>query len=394
MTVIPVEGPADRRVPLWMLALITLGGTLAMHIFVPALPQVAADLGASTAAAQLTLSAYIVGLAAAQLAYGPVSDRVGRRAPLVFGMVVYAVASVAAMIAPTIDLLIAARFFQAFGGGAGLVLGRAIVRDNATGTEAARKLSTLNLMVMIGPGLAPMAGAALAAATGWRSIFAVLCMLGVANLALVLRMLPEGGDAGEPRREIGASYRRLLTSRAFLAYAVGGGCATTAIYGYIGAAPFIFTEQLHRPAHEVGVFLLFNVLGLWLGSLTASRVAGRYPTRRLMIGGSLVGCVAALAFLILTLTGELTVAGVVIATLLVSYGGGLTSPLALSEALGVNPAIAGSASGLYGFMQMSIGAVAAALSGIGGDPALAVALLLVTAGAVTQFCFWLAGPRR
>src|SRR5690349_10635206 len=123
--------------PLWLLALITLSGTLAMHIFVPALQLAAHDFAASATTMQLTLSAYIVGLSLGQLTYGPISDHFGRRPVLIIGLLIYALSSLAAMLAPTINVLILARFIQALGGCAGLVLGRAIVRDNASGSDAA-----------------------------------------------------------------------------------------------------------------------------------------------------------------------------------------------------------------------------------------------------------------
>jgi len=154
------------RVPLWMLALITLSGTLALHIFVPALPDAGAELGASAGSMQLTLSFYIGGLALGQLIYGPVSDHFGRRPVLIGGMVVYALAGFAALLAPTVRMLIAARLLQALGGCAGLVLGRAIVRDSASGGDAARKLSLMNMMVIVGPGLAPLIGSGLALIAG------------------------------------------------------------------------------------------------------------------------------------------------------------------------------------------------------------------------------------
>jgi len=395
----PDRGSAARPLtttsPLWLLALITLSGTLAMHIFVPALQLVAHDFDASASTTQLTLSAYIVGLALGQLTYGPISDHFGRRPVLVVGMLIYAGSSLAAMVAPTINALIMARLIQAVGGCAGLVLGRAIVRDTASGDDAARNLSLMNLMVMAGPGLSPLVGAALAATTGWRSIFAALSLLGLANLALIWRRLPEtsagrGQDIGAVLR----GYDLLLRSRGFLGYAIGGGCATTSIYAFIGAAPFIFTNQLHRPAHEVGTYLTVNILGAWFGSLTASRLIGRAPTSRLMVGGNLISCLAALVFLLVAATGSLTVLSTIVPMLLLSYGAGMASPAALAQALEINPSVCGSASGLYGFTQMIVGAACASLSGIGANPALSAGLVLVATGVLAQASFWFAQRAR
>ncbi len=396
MTIVPNRSASAGlatpvRTPLWLLALITLSGTLAMHIFVPALPLAAKALGAPTHAMQLTLSTYIAGLAIGQLIYGPVSDRYGRRPVLIVGMLIYTAASLAAYFAPTIETLIVARLFQALGGCSGLVLGRAIVRDGASGAEAARKLSLMNLMTMAGPGLSPLIGSALAETTGWRSIFLVLTLLGLANLVLIHALLRDRPiDHGNGARQVARNYLALLRSRAFLGYTIGGGCATTALYAYIGAAPFIFVNQLHRPTYEVGVYLAINVVGVWFGSLAASRAVFRMPTSRVMIIGNLISCAAATLFLAAALTGRLNVAFAVVPMLLFSFGAGLASPAALTEALGVNPHAAGSASGLYGAAQMAIGAVCTALGGLGGNPMLAAGFVLFGAGMVAQTAFWFA----
>lgn len=397
MTVISSnDGPGTdtmpARTPLWLLALITLSGTLAMHIFVPALPLAAKALGATTHATQLTLSTYIAGLAIGQLIYGPVSDRYGRRPVLIAGLVLYTAASAVCFFAPTVGILIVARLFQALGGCAGLVLGRAIVRDGASGAEAARKLSLMNLMTMAGPGLAPLLGSALAETTGWRSIFVALTVLGLANLLLIHRLLKDGPPrAGNDVRKVTRNYLALLGSRPFLGYTIGGGCATTALYAYIGAAPFIFVDQLHRPTYEVGAYLAINVAGIWFGSLAASRAVSRMPTTRVMVLGNIVSCVAAALFLAAALAGPLNAAFAVVPMLFFSFGAGLASPAALTEALGVNPQAAGSASGLYGAAQMAIGAACTALGGLGGNPMLAAGSVLLGAGILAQVSFWLAG---
>ena len=375
--------------PLWLLALITLSGTLAMHIFVPALPHTAHDLGASAGAAQWTLSAYILGLALGQLTYGPVSDHFGRRPVLAAGLVVYALASVAAMLAPNIESLIALRFVQALGGCSGLVLGRAIVRDTVSGDDAARKLSLMNLMVYMGPGLSPLIGSLLAETTGWRSIFVALSLLGFVNLALMWRLLPEtSGGAGHDIATVLRSYRHLTASRRFIGYTIGGGCATTSLYAFIGAAPFIFTDQLHRPTHEIGLYLFLTIVGVWFGSLAASRLIGGFSTRRLMVMGNMLTCIAAIAFLLFVLSGSLTVLSTIIPIVVLCFGAGIASPTALAEAMSINPAIAGSASGLYGFAQMAIGALCTTLGGFGGNHALAAALALAGAGLIAQAAFW------
>lgn len=258
---------SSPTVPLWLLALFTLSGPIAMHMLVPALPHAARDLGASVGAMQLTISLYILGMAVGQLGYGPVSDRFGRRPVLVAGLILYSVASIAAFFAPTIHALIAARLFQAFGGGAGLALSRAIVRDTAKPPDIARRLALMNLMVTLGPGMAPVIGGALSTSFGWRTIFLALGALGVINLLLLWRLLPETRAITGPvsAATIAKDYRQLLQSPSFIGYAIGGGCATTSMYAFIGAAPFILVDELHRPPFEVGIYLGLLVGGFSLG---------------------------------------------------------------------------------------------------------------------------------
>jgi DHA1 family bicyclomycin/chloramphenicol resistance-like MFS transporter len=385
-------GQPSRPAPLWLLALLTFSGTLAMHVFVPALPIAAVDLGAAPGSMQLTISLYIMGLALGQLVYGPLSDRLGRRPTLMAGLVLYTAASLAAAAAPDAEVLIVLRLFQAVGGCAGLVLGRAIVRDTALPIEAARRLALMNLMVTLGPGVAPLAGSALAGTLGWRSIFLALAAFGAVNILLSWRLLPETAVAGSSggTRTLLRNYAGLLRSPAFLGYAIGGGCATTSMYAFIAAAPFVLVQQLGRTGAEVGPIIAVLVLGVWVGSILASRLITRVALRRLLILANLLSVAAALILLLGVLAGQLSVALVVATMFLFTLGVGTAAPAALTQAIGVNPQVIGSASGLYGFTQMAVGALCTALAGLGSNPALAAALVLAASGVVAQGAFWLA----
>jgi DHA1 family bicyclomycin/chloramphenicol resistance-like MFS transporter len=378
--------------PLWLLTLITFSGTLAMHIFVPALPEAARDLGAGIGAMQLTMSVYILGLAAGQLAYGPLSDRFGRRPVLMAGLVLYAMAGLAAAIVPDVHSLIIARLLQALGGCAGLVIGRAIVRDTALPQEAARRLALMNLMVVVGPGAAPLVGGALASSLGWRSIFFTLALLGIVNLLLSWRLLPESKApaAASTVANLARNYGRLLLSPSFLGFAIGGGCATTSMYAFIGASPFIFAHQLHRPDYEVGLYPALTMVGVSIGSMAATRLIPRLPIDRLAVWANLLSVLASIVFLGAVLSGHLSVLLAIGPMIVFGMGAGVASPAALAQAVSVNPAVIGSASGLYGFSQMGVGAICATLVGAGSNPALAAAIILVGAGIVGQIAFWIA----
>jgi len=382
------------KVPLWLLALFTFAGTLAIHIFVPALPFAAISLSASNASVQLTISVYIAGLAIGQLIYGPVSDRFGRRPTLMVGLTLYTVAGFAAALAPDIDSLVCARFLQALGGCAGVVLGRAIVRDTAATHEAARRLALMNLVVIIGPGLAPIVGSALALTFGWRSVLYALCALGVVNLIFTWRLLPETGTTAAAANSsvsvLARNYWQLLKSPAFLGYAIGGGCSTSAIYAFIATAPFIFVHQLNRPAHEVGIYLAILASGGWFGYMLVWRLSHRVGLRALLVAGNGLCVLGAFVLLGLAASQHLSVVLVMLSMCVFSVGAGVASPAALTEAISVNQRVTGSASGLYGFTQMAVGALCAVLASLGDDPALTTAIVLASAGVVAQLSFWIA----
>jgi DHA1 family bicyclomycin/chloramphenicol resistance-like MFS transporter len=378
--------------PLWLLTLITFSGTFAMHIFVPALPDAARSLGASIGEMQLTMSVYIFGLAVGQLAYGPLSDRFGRRPLLVGGLLLYTTAGLAASLVPDVHGLIVARLLQALGGCAGLVIGRAIVRDSALPQEAARRMATMNLMVVIGPGAAPLLGGVLATVLGWRSIFYALTLLGALNLIFALWLLPEtrAAHVAPKASSLARNYGRLLTSPAFVGFAIGGGCATTSMYAFLSVSPFIFTHQLGRPDYEAGLYPAILVAGLWLGSVAATRLIPRLPIDKLAVWANVVSVAAALVFLGAVLSNHLTVLLAIGPMFVFGMGAGVASPAALTQAISVNPQVIGSASGLYGFSQMGVGAICTALVGLGSDPALSAAIILATAGVIGQISFWIA----
>ncbi|HEY2538979.1 MAG TPA: MFS transporter, partial [Stellaceae bacterium] len=241
---------AGRRAPFWLLVAVTATGTLAMHILVPVLPFAATDLGVSRPAIQQAITLYLFGIAGGQLIYGPVSDRFGRRPTLIAALVLYIIAGAVAGAAPTIGALLIARVAQAVGGCGGLVLGRAIVRDSAGPGEATSRVALLTMVQSLAPGVGPAVGGFLGASFGWRSIFAVLVALGLATLAGVVLLLPETAGSRGSGRMLG-SYLRLMRSRTFCGYMLGGAFTSTTFFAYLTASPFIFTNMLHQPATAV-----------------------------------------------------------------------------------------------------------------------------------------------
>ncbi len=368
--------------------MLTLTGTLAMHIFVPVLPLVAQDFSADLHEVQLTLSVYIVGLAIGQLFYGPLADSIGRRPVLIIGMLIYAFASLSSMFAPNLETLVGLRFLQALGGCSGLLLGRAIVRDTTQGNETTKKLSLMNMMVMLGPGLSPILGGLLASFSGWRSIFLVLSVLGFINLVLIWIYISDKDLKREATAKMVLdNYKNLIISPKFVGYTIGGGLATTSFYAFLSVASFIVLHQLKGTLHDVSLYLALIMVGIWLGCFASNRLADKLSIDKMIVLGSSISITCSLLFLLFVSLGYLNTYTIIVPIIIYCFGVGITSPAALTKALNVNPLIAGSASGIYGFFQMIIGAICSSLSGFGHNPALSAACVLLGACIIAQVCF-------
>ena len=380
---------APKVVPLWFLAILTLSGTLAIHIFVPVLPLVARDFQVNLQAVQLTISIYVIGLAIGQLLYGPLADSIGRRPVLLLGLLIYTLASIGAMLAPSIDILVIMRFFQALGGCSGLLLSRAIIQDTTTGSETTKKLSMLNMLVILGPSLAPLIGGILAELSCWRSIFNVLSALGLLNLVLILRYVQK---KERKKDKVAASsvvqnYKKLISSPQFLLYTIGGGFSTTAVYAFLGVVAYVFVNRLNHSVQDVSLALILVMLGVWCGCVAASRMVDRISIEQMIFIGSLMSFASAAVLLLCVLIDYVTAFSLIIPVMVYCFGAGITSPAALSKALSINPLVAGSASGIYGFTQMLVGALCTSLAGLGGDPTLAAAVVLIAACLIAQVSF-------
>jgi DHA1 family bicyclomycin/chloramphenicol resistance-like MFS transporter len=377
------------RAPFWLLVAVTASGTLAMHILVPVLPLAAEDLAVSSGTIQLAITLYLFGVAGGQLLYGPVSDRFGRRPALLVALVLYVGASIVAGLAPNITVLVIARVVQALGGCGGLVLGRAVVRDGAAEGQAASQMAMLTMVQSLAPGVGPAVGGYLGAWFGWRSIFAALLVFGMVTLIGTLLSLPEtAGSRGSGSGRMLGSYLRLLRTPAFRGYMIGGALTTTSFYAYLSASPFIFTDMLHRPAEEVGLYYLVVMVGVPIGSFAASRLVRRVRIGLLLQATSGIAVLGAALFFAVAISGHLSVAAILGAMIVYSVGVGAASPMALASALSTQPTMIGAASGMYGFVQMGFGALCTLVVSIWPDhPALTASTVLIAATVLGQFAF-------
>jgi DHA1 family bicyclomycin/chloramphenicol resistance-like MFS transporter len=385
----PVRARSGRA-PFWILVAVTATGTLAMHILVPVLPLVGADFGVSRGTIQLAITLYLFGIAGGQLLYGPVSDKFGRRPTLLVSLGLYVVASAVAGWAAGIGTLLIARVGQAVGGCGGLVLGRAIVRDGAGAGQAASRMALLTMVQSLAPGIGPAVGGFLGAWFGWRSIFVALVVFGVVTLGGVWLALPETaasrGIAGSGRML--GSYLALLRSRSFRGYMFGGAFTSTSFYAYLTASPFIFTQMLHRPATEVGLYYLVVMSGVPIGSFAVSRLAPLVRLTLLLRATSAIAVLGALLFFVAAASSMINLATVLLPMILFSIGVGASGPVAITTAISTDPQMIGAASGLYGFMQMANGALCTLAVGFfPANPALSAASVLLAGILLGQYFF-------
>ncbi|MGP4011499.1 multidrug effflux MFS transporter [Streptomyces sp. 4N124] len=383
-----------------MLVTLILGGMtavppLTMDMYLPALPQVTESLHAPAATVQLTLTGCLAGMALGQLVVGPMSDKWGRRRPLLIGLAVYIVATALCALAPTVEALVAFRLAQGLAGAAGIVIARAVVRDLYDGMEMARFLSTLMLISGVAPIVAPLIGGQILQVTDWRGVFVVLTVVGVALAGVVWAKLPEtlpseerhDGGVGEALR----SMRRLLADRAFSGYMIAGGFAFASLFAYISASPFVIQEIYGASPQMFSVLFGINSVGLIaVGQINGKVLVGRVDLDKVLAVGLVIVIAAATALLLMSLDvfGEVGLVPVAAALFVLMSAMGITLPNTQALALMRTRHAAGSASALLGTSSFLIGAIASPLVGVAGeDTAVPMAVVQLAAALVAMACF-------
>lgn len=383
--------PIHRSKRLWIA--IILGalsgiGPLSIDMYLPALPSLAGELGASASVAQLSLTACLLGIALGQLIVGPISDVKGRRGPLLIGIAIYAVVSLLCVISPNIWTFIALRFVQGLAGAAGIVIARASVRDLYSGVELTKFFALLMLINGAAPILAPMIGAEILNFTSWRGVFAVLSVSGLLMLIAVFLGLKEtlptdwrqsGGIPNTLR-----TFRRLTGDKVFMGYAMTQGFMMAAMFAYISGSSFVLQEIYNVTPRTYSFIFGLNGLGIIAASQIAGRLAGRVEARRLLGSGLAIASFGSL-LLLLTALLKLDLAMIVASFFLVVSSIGITSTTTTSLALQDQGKAAGSASALLGMLSFIFGGLAAPLVGLGGEGT-AVPLAIVMAALVLAAC--------
>lgn len=389
---------AGRSPATLFLALLAIVCPVGMHIFVPALPQIARDMNISAGEAQLVLTFYVMGMASGQLIYGPLSDRFGRRPMVLAGLVVYTLSMVAAIFAVNAELLIALRLFQALGGAGGLVLGRAIVRDSASNERAVGQLAVLSFTLSASISVAPALGGYWTAWFGWRALFIVLAAMGALSLLIAWFRLPETHHDrlnANGFQTLLRGFVQLLPLRVFTGNAIGGATACMSLYGFVASSPFLFVEVLHRPVEEVGTYYILLLGGVMLGAVIANRLSGKVQANLLARIAAFFSLLSTIFMLVADQTGHLSVFTLIAPMVVFNICLGVIGPNASMGAISANPRLIGAASGIYGFMQMGYGAFCSFIVGFWhANGATPMALLMVISVAVGLVAFWFAAPRK
>ena len=396
---------ATGNMPIWLILLLgslSAVGPLSTDMYLPAFPTLDATLGGGTGSAQITLAAWFAGLAVGQFTQGPFSDRFGRRVPLLAGMSVYTIASIGCALSHDIGSFTAWRFLAAFGGSAGMVIPRAVVRDVATGPQGARIMSQLILVLGVVPILAPTLGGLVLSVASWRWIFWVATIYGIVSLVLVAwklpDTLPEQNRLRLPPVQVLERYLTILKDRSFLSNTIVCGFASFVVFGYLSGAPIAFERILHFSPTGFGILFGVNAFFYILCTQVNAHVVHRLGMDRLLrFGIGLLAC-AAILFLILVLTG---VAGsgrpaiyvsLPIMALLSSMG--FISPNATVFALAGHARHAGSASALLGTLQFGLGAISGIAMGLMRPTNLLPMACVILAGTIGLLLAYAARPKR
>ncbi|WP_148864661.1 Bcr/CflA family multidrug efflux MFS transporter [Marinobacter fonticola] len=342
-------------------------GPLATDMYLPALPELSHAFTAETGQIQLTLSLYMAGFAFAQLICGPLADRFGRKPIMIGGLLLFALASAGCALAESIDALLICRFLQALGGSAGPVLGRAAVRDIHKPRDAARIMAILAAIMAIAPALAPTLGGVLLAGFGWPSIFLALAGYALLVCAIVAFGLPEPLDPAYRQSLRSAilarNYWTVLCDHAFQGYALTNALIFSGLFAFLSGASFVLIDFLGVTPSAFGAYFSVMVCGYIIGSFLTARMSRHYTPDQLLRAGLMISVVGGGMMAALAWTEVFTKTAVILPQTIFMIGVGMVLPQTMAGALAPFPHMAGSASALFGFIQMGAAAGAGVLVG-------------------------------
>lgn len=367
-----------------LLAALSAFGPLSLDMYLPGLPPMTRDLHTSASAAQLTITACMIGLGVGQVIAGPVSDARGRRRPLLAGILGYILSSVACAVSPSVGVLVVMRLIQGMAGSVGIVIARAIVRDLSGGTVAARLFGVLMGITGVVPVAAPLVGGQVLLFTSWRGVFIVLAAIGLPLVVATALMLPESlpvhqrhtGGLPAVLRRFGA----LLRDRRYLPYALAFALSFAAMFGYISGSSYVLENIYGISPQLFSVIFAVNSAGLIALSLIGSRAVGARSSAWLMRRGLFGTAAASLAALAVTVA-HAGLAPLLVCFFLLLCANGIVLPNGTASAMASQTGSLGAASALLGLGQFGSGAIIAPLVGVAGShDALPMAVVIAAAG--------------
>lgn len=356
-------GPADRYL-VAALCLLSAIPAVAINLYLPALPVIAEELGSPISAVQHTLAVFLIGVAAGQLIYGPLSDRIGRRGPLLAGLAIYTAASAACAFASDLSALIALRLLQALGGCAAAVLGRAIVGDRFGRQEAARIFALLLIVMSAAPILAPLVGGWLTTVLGWRAVFWVLAAMGLASAVAALLLLPESRPRCKAvvavQESARGAYWAALKNRRVLAYGQSFGLTAAGMLSILTAAPEVIIGIYKVSPAQFGWLFGLNSLGLALGAQMGRLLLRRLSVDTMLRLATAAGSAAAALLAVMSVAGWGGLPALLGLLFVIFTACGASGPSAMAAAMSADPQRTGSVSALLGAGQFALGAAASA----------------------------------
>lgn len=369
---------SERRVSL-IGAMLVAVGPVSMALYTPAMTEIARDFGATDAAVKFTLTTYFLGFALAQLFCGPLSDGFGRKPVTIAFMGIYASASVLAVLAPTIEVLVVARFLQGIGASVGLAISRAIVRDCFTGERSARIMNLMGIVLALGPAVAPTVGGFILVVSGWHATFILMLLIGFGATITVWTMLAETVTPDLSRIRplaFAKAYATLLTNLRFMSACIAVAGSLGCIYAFAPLLPFLLMERAGLSPIQFGIGMLAQTGSYFISSLVARRLMADIGADRLVPYG-LASCIAGgvlMAVLMRSVpTTYVTVMGPVA---LIAAGIAFMLPAMMTNALQPHPTIAGAASAMLGFLQMGAGMAGSGIAAMMDDPGVAMGTVI------------------
>ncbi|MCZ8375309.1 MAG: multidrug effflux MFS transporter [Beijerinckiaceae bacterium] len=356
----------DRFALTILLGFLTALGPLSTDLYLPSLPSIARHFGVASGQAQLTLSAYLIGFATGLPLYGPVSDRIGRKKVVLFGLALYGCANLMSAMAPSLEVLIASRGLQGLGAAAPLVVARAMVRDLHEGRRAAQELARMGTIMGVVPAIAPILGVGLELGFGWRSNFVATALLAAGLAAVVVSALPETlrQRATTPLTvfTVVGGFGALLRDRRFLPFALLAAACYSGLFAFISGSSFVYQQHFRLTPFLFAVSFVVMVLGYMAGAFLAQRLALRYDQRRMLLTGALLQSGGGLAMVAGLLLG-FGPAAITLPMVAYAAGVGFTLPQSHAGAMMHFPEKAGAASSLLGVIQMGFAALVGAQVG-------------------------------